>query len=70
MYDKYTEFGTTVMKQVSPEVESYNNQPDSFDEYTVFETSMNRVCIHWSMLEDSWDVYRGIAINTLQKIII
>ena len=70
MSDENTEFGATVMKQVSPEVESCNNQPDSFDEESVFETSMNRVCIHRIMLEDSMDVNSGIVINTLQKTII
>ena len=54
MSDENTKFGVTMlMKQVSPEVESCNNQPDSFDEDSVFETLMNRVCIHWSILEDS-----------------
>jgi hypothetical protein len=53
MCDENTEFGATMMKEVSPEVESCNNQPDSFHEDLVFETSMNRVCIYWSMLEDS-----------------
>ena len=70
MSDENTEFGATVMKQVSPEVESCNNQPDSFDDNSVFETSMNRVCIHRSILEDSRDVNSGIAIDTLQKTII
>ena len=70
MSDENTEFGATVMKQVSPEVESCNNQPDSFDEDSVYETSMNRFCIHRSILEDSRDVNSGIAIDTLQKIII
>ena len=53
MSDENTEFGATVMKQASREVESCNNQPDSFDEESVFETSMNRVVIPRSMLEDS-----------------
>ena len=56
MSDENTEFGTTIMKQVSPEVQPCNNQPDSFDEESFFETSMNRVFIPWSMLEDSRDV--------------
>ena len=70
MSDENTKFGATVMKQVSPEVEKCNNHPDSFDEDSVFETSMNRLCINRSILEDSRDVNSGIAINTLQKTII
>ena len=71
MSDENTEFGTTMMKQMSPEVESCNNHPDTFDKQgSVFETSMNRVCIHQSIMEDSRNVNSGIAVNTLQKNII
>jgi hypothetical protein len=64
MSDENTEFGATVMKQVSSEVESCNNRPDSFDEESMFETSMNRVVIPRSMLEDSRDVNSEIVVNT------
>ena len=67
---KIFKFCATAMKQLSPKVESSNNQPHPFDEESLLETSMIRVCIHRSPLEDSRDVNNGIALNTIQKAII
>ena len=67
------EASTTMQRYEShkQEVELSNNQPDPFDEESVFQTSMNRVSIPRSMvLEDSRDVNSGIAVDTLQKTII
>ena len=41
-----------MMKQVSPEVESCNNQRDSLDDESIFESSINRVFVRLDMVDE------------------
>ncbi len=40
------------MKQVSPEVESCNNQPNSLDEESILESTINRAFVRLDMVDE------------------